>query len=259
MTEIDFNSNLYISQIFNSVQGEGDTIGTPAKFLRLQGCNLMCPICDTKYTWQIKKDNDNVITCQNVDQFLVNVLLKDQLPLLVITGGEPFLYRYNKLFWLIIEEHVKRNIKIEIETNSILVNNTKVLNKLKQYDVKLNISPKLDKNCYYYDLEDYESLQFVNKYIIKNYTDNYIYKFIHDKPSEMKILKFISDCDINNDKVYIMPKTKDAKTDPTLEYFYDLIYRHHQTIEFCLQNKLKLSARLQTFLFSSDISEKLLI
>ena len=39
---------------FFSLQGEGESIGKPAIFLRLHLCNLRCSFCDTPYTWDIK-------------------------------------------------------------------------------------------------------------------------------------------------------------------------------------------------------------
>ena len=38
------------SEIFTSLQGEGRNTGRPATFLRLAGCNLSCPWCDTDRT-----------------------------------------------------------------------------------------------------------------------------------------------------------------------------------------------------------------
>ena len=43
-----------ISEIFESIQGEGNNAGKPAVFLRTAECNLKCIWCDTKYTWDWK-------------------------------------------------------------------------------------------------------------------------------------------------------------------------------------------------------------
>ena len=43
-----------ISEIFESIQGEGTNAGKDAIFLRTAECNLRCTWCDTKYTWDWK-------------------------------------------------------------------------------------------------------------------------------------------------------------------------------------------------------------
>lgn len=40
-----------VSEVFASIQGEATYAGTPSIFIRLQGCAVGCPWCDTKYTW----------------------------------------------------------------------------------------------------------------------------------------------------------------------------------------------------------------
>lgn len=36
--------------IFQTIQGEGALIGTPMVFIRLAGCSIGCPLCDTDYS-----------------------------------------------------------------------------------------------------------------------------------------------------------------------------------------------------------------
>ena len=43
---------LRLSEVFLSIQGEGPSAGTPAHFIRLQGCDVGCRWCDTKYSWE---------------------------------------------------------------------------------------------------------------------------------------------------------------------------------------------------------------
>jgi 7-carboxy-7-deazaguanine synthase len=96
-------TDLYVNEIFYSVQGEGGFTGCPAVFVRFQGCAVRCTWCDTKYTWKAGKD------CRIVP--IADVFTKDrephcaritdtdlaaeiaarypQAPLVVLTGGEP--------------------------------------------------------------------------------------------------------------------------------------------------------------------------
>jgi 7-carboxy-7-deazaguanine synthase len=41
-----------INEIFETIQGEGVYTGVPAIFIRLQGCPVGCPWCDTQHTWE---------------------------------------------------------------------------------------------------------------------------------------------------------------------------------------------------------------
>lgn len=70
-----------INQIFYSLQGEGANTGTPAVFVRMAGCNLHCPFCDTDFSSYTKLTAAEI--CDEIEQFPSNFV--------VITGGEPSL------------------------------------------------------------------------------------------------------------------------------------------------------------------------
>ncbi len=44
------NKEYRINEIFYSLQGEGHWSGTPIVFVRLSGCNLGWPVCDTDFS-----------------------------------------------------------------------------------------------------------------------------------------------------------------------------------------------------------------
>ena len=50
---------LNISEIFATIQGEASFTGSPSIFLRTQGCDVGCPFCDTKYSWDFKSESDS--------------------------------------------------------------------------------------------------------------------------------------------------------------------------------------------------------
>ena len=74
---------MLISEIFYSIQGEGELTGVPSVFVRTSGCNLRCSWCDTKYaSW--KPEGDQI----DIDQILTEVR-KFPAKHCVVTGGEP--------------------------------------------------------------------------------------------------------------------------------------------------------------------------
>ena len=77
--------NYKVNEIFYSLQAEGKHAGTAAVFVRLCGCNLKCPWCDTKYHTQ-----GEMYTKEELEE-KVRSLAKDENAIVVFTGGEPTL------------------------------------------------------------------------------------------------------------------------------------------------------------------------
>jgi 7-carboxy-7-deazaguanine synthase len=78
---------MLISEIFYSVQGEGELTGVPSVFIRTSGCNLRCRWCDTPYaSWNPEG------TEMSID-FIVAEVEKHPAAHVVLTGGEPMVAR----------------------------------------------------------------------------------------------------------------------------------------------------------------------
>jgi len=78
---------LEIVSVFYTIQGEGPFSGRPCVFVRLAGCNLQCPGCDTEYTSGRRWVDPLALTHLVEEQFGDK---GDGRKFVVITGGEPF-------------------------------------------------------------------------------------------------------------------------------------------------------------------------
>lgn len=95
---------LPINELFDTIQGEGFFTGTPATFVRLQGCAVGCPWCDTKHTWEtgvpleigfaevLAKVGDGALYARVDESTILDELDKRKPGHVVITGGEPCQY-----------------------------------------------------------------------------------------------------------------------------------------------------------------------
>ena len=70
-----------VNEIFYSIQGEGRHTGMPAVFVRLAGCSMNCPFCDTKYA---ARDGKTMSAPE-----LLAALSAWPAQAVIITGGEP--------------------------------------------------------------------------------------------------------------------------------------------------------------------------
>jgi 7-carboxy-7-deazaguanine synthase len=77
---------MLISEIFYSLQGEGELSGIPSVFVRTSGCNLRCAWCDTPYaSWNPEGEP------RTVDQIVAEVQRHPSARHVVLTGGEPMI------------------------------------------------------------------------------------------------------------------------------------------------------------------------
>ena len=75
---------MLISEIFYSVQGEGELTGVPSVFIRASGCNLRCNWCDTPYaSWN--PEGKQMTTAEIVSKVQPFAAARH----VVLTRGEP--------------------------------------------------------------------------------------------------------------------------------------------------------------------------
>ena len=225
-----------ISELFFSIQGEGELTGVPSVFVRTSGCNLRCRWCDTKYaSW--KPEGDNVTINDLLDK-----ICSYPARHVVISGGEPMIAKGIEEFVHLLKESGKH---ITIETAGTISPNGI------QCDLA-SLSPKLsdstpnegDINKEWIDRHeskrlDYDILsEWVNSY-------NFQLKFVVSKEEEIKeIQNVISRIEgkILPEKVLLMPEGIDPDT---LRSRYDLL------IDLCKENGYRLCHRLHIDLFGN--------
>lgn len=111
----DAEGRLDFIKAWRTIQGEGPRVGEPAVFIRLAGCNLNCPACDTNYTAGRKLLSVETIWKEHVVKALEQGNWSQTTPLIVITGGEPFRQNIVPL----VDFLAMRRLRIQIETNGL--------------------------------------------------------------------------------------------------------------------------------------------
>jgi organic radical activating enzyme len=103
---------LKISEIFASVQGEGLRLGEATLFIRLSGCNLQCPFCDTQYAWE----RGEQMPIDHILDRIKQLRKRFATEWVCLTGGEPLIQDVENLA---LRLKVER-LKIQIETNGTI-------------------------------------------------------------------------------------------------------------------------------------------
>ena len=91
-----------VTEIFQSIQGEGLHTGLPCNFIRLAGCPVKCSFCDTD------KETKDTLSIENILH-----QISPMLDHVVLTGGEPTAQIIKPL----CEALHRRGYKIHIETS----------------------------------------------------------------------------------------------------------------------------------------------
>ena len=105
------DASYQVSEVFLSLQGEGPSAGTPAHFIRLQGCDVGCHWCDTKYSWDAS-GGDSL----EPDAIWAHARALGESQLLVVTGGEPLEHAGTAR---LLEQGLEQWPRVEVETSGV--------------------------------------------------------------------------------------------------------------------------------------------
>ncbi len=185
---------LIVAEKFYSLQCEGRSMGVPAVFLRLAGCNLLCKgkgwICDTIEVWQKgeAKFYQDVLDPELIERLRNGAHL-------VITGGEPLLQQVaicDYLDWF--EREYEFLPYIEIETNGTIIPYAYLLQRVPEW----NVSPKLSNSG-----EPLEKRMNEAAIAIFNALPETIFKFVVQHEGDVQ--EILQDFNVDMKKVILMP------------------------------------------------------
>ena len=214
-----------ISEIFDSIQGEGIHAGKPSVFLRTALCNLKCVWCDTKYTW----DWDNYDYSKEVHELPIEKVIekiKEFEPKhVVITGGEP-LIQQNDIASLLSK--LGDDYFVEVETDCTIIPNSVMLEHVNHW----NVSPKTSNSG-----NSREAREIPQCYDFFVKLENSVFKFVIENESDLvEIDELITKYSIPKNKILLMPQasTKD-----------ELNSTKESVEELATKNDMLFSSRLQ--------------
>lgn len=188
---------MHISEIYASIQGEGEYTGTPSVFVRTTGCNLRCWFCDTPFTsWEPTG------THHSVDAVLAEVNQFNEEHI-VITGGEPLLQPEVVTLCEALEASGRF---VTVETAGTVFRPAPA--RLMSVSPKLhNSTPSAERSAYWArQHEDVRHQPQVIRQLLDGYTCQF--KFVIDQPDDVtEVCQYLEEFpEIDHSRVWLMPQ-----------------------------------------------------
>ena len=222
------------SEIFHSIQGEGNLTGVPSVFFRTSYCNLRCSWCDTWYTSHEPENKD--ISVEEAFKVISDFECKH----VVITGGEPFIQKEE--LKQLCQELGLAGHHITIETNGTVF-----------VPVRANLiscSPKLRNSA---PLADQTSRRLYNAHeklrlnweVLKMFNQHYNaqFKFVVTSTADFEeIAEIVENVDIDPSNVVLMNQGRTKG---------EIISKEHWLVNRCIELGYRYSDRLHVRLWGS--------
>jgi 7-carboxy-7-deazaguanine synthase len=229
---------MLISEIFHSIQGEGNLTGVPSVFVRTSGCNLRCKWCDTPYaSWKPEGRK------MEVDEIVAEVR-KFKVEHVVLTGGEPMIAPgINDL----ADKLRAGGYHITIETAATVAPKG-IACDLASLSPKLNNSTPEEGSIDATWIQRHEETRIPAEELVREWLENsgdYQFKFvISDEENLTTTLAYMrfSFPEVPRWKVQLMPEGTDAKT---------ISERRAMLVDFCKESGYRLCDRLHIHLFGN--------
>ena len=240
-----------VTQISQTIQGEGYHLGLPCILIRLACCNLTCDFCDSKWSLIGGEEKNN----KDFAQEIYDLYYKDKEyePMIMFTGGEPLLQiddiaEFLEHFYDVSEE---KNLvpTVTIESNGVLLKEIGICKKIDILDdfgdITVTISPKLNRDFYPDASIDINSFFDEVDTNCKIYGVNHIYKFVHIKEDEQRILNLVHRLDKYREDIFVMAFTPNKKSEFEEKFHKNCL----DCLDFCMKYGFRYSPREHLYLF----------
>lgn len=221
---------IQISEQFYSIQGEGKTAGTPAVFLRLRSCNLLCAWpCDTVEVWRQGEpwDDDKIVFFWEQKGWMEALRNGSHI---VVTGGEPLLQQEALAQFL---QLLPQDTFVEVETNATIT----PLNELDRYISLYNVSPKTSNSGM--PLER-RYMKGTLEYFVRN--NKSTFKFVVGSREDVEEIfrDYINPLKIDKQRVFLMPQSTNRN---------EFVDTSGPIAELCKEYRVNFSPRLQLMIW----------
>jgi 7-carboxy-7-deazaguanine synthase len=171
-------TNLRITEIFYSLQGETRTTGLPTVFIRLTGCPLRCHYCDTAYAFTGGEELTQAEVLAQVAEY--------QPHYVTVTGGEPLA---QKACLPLLSALCDQGYDVSLETSGALTISDVDSRVSRVIDLKTPDSGEADKN--YWDNLDSLNANDQLKFVIcsrEDYEWSKMMLDMHDLATQCEVL-----------------------------------------------------------------------
>ena len=222
-----FKEQYFLSEHFESIQGEGNYAGVNSLFIRFHFCNLTCTWCDTKFTWLGDYRESKQMSTMDIN----TLISQSRSNNVIFTGGEPALYRLDRLSENDKKYHVETNgTIIPTEPLELVLKNVTITREAMDHEVIKNfnwvVSPKLSN-----------SRQEINECSLKYWVDKEfcIFKFIVRNLSDLEEVSEVCEkYGIKKEKIFVglegqtlESQLQPAIVDEIIRYGYNFSPRLH--------------------------------
>ena len=226
-----------IVEIFESIQGEGKSLGLPSIFIRFWGCSLRCTFqsetCDTPYAVFNKELNSKMMTTTDI----IIKIMKYKSTNIIFTGGEPLIHQkfINKLIFD-IKSTIPRFYKFEVETNGTIAPESQTLQQIDFFNISIKLKSSNQIN------RGYDKLRYNKDTINKFPINKSAFKFVITNQKDMceifKITKAHKDI-----KVYLMPQGTTRN---------EILNHNKEVVDMCIKNQWIYSPREHIMIWNTE-------